>query len=618
MSNTQGDLASLSRFIFRAPSWYSSVAFALLIAALAGIAAFDSRFVLEDAWQGVFFIGVPTVVASLVTPWLDARLGGQLTPNRASLLALTCELVVVVVLTAAGLVAVLSPAFNQDFVFDALVAALASIFALRLLVVMAVSRGSLLVAAVPASVQTVAGATLLFVYSGTMRYVEVGGPILHSYLSRPEKAPPELLVVGPQEFGLLALTCVLYAGAVYLFLLIIDRPWRQSLGVSVLDFIRGFIGHIAEGSNELETFFEQLGEEAIVPVTVLSFRTAVDEKARFVLPMIHPGPMGDIGGGNLPERVAMEAEGLAFPPHATAGHDFNLVTAREVDHIVEAARRAHDRLEFTADATPAVRETEGEATLLGQRFGDGALMTATYSPGFADDVEYGVGLSAAAEARAGGLSDVLLVDAHNCNNGLSGEDLGHVVPGSRRSFDMIRAAGRLGRTLAESETGTLRLGVAWDPTEWRPLDGIGPLGVRVAVTEVGGQRTAYVLVDGNNMDPGVRERLVDALDRVDLAEVMTTDTHVVNTVEATNQVGGALDVEELAELVRRLTGEAIDDLEPVEAGMATEHAEVTVFGNDRTETLASHANAMISMGGALAGAFILAVTAVSALVFFLT
>ena len=49
MSNTQGDLASLSRFIFRAPSWYSSVAFSLLIAALAGIAAFDSRFVLEDA-----------------------------------------------------------------------------------------------------------------------------------------------------------------------------------------------------------------------------------------------------------------------------------------------------------------------------------------------------------------------------------------------------------------------------------------------------------------------------------------------------------------------------------------------------------------------------------------
>jgi len=618
MSNTQGDLASLSRFIFRAPSWYSSVAFSLLIAALAGVAAFDSRFVLEDAWQGVFFIGVPTVVASLVTPWVDARLGGQLTPNRASLLALTCELVVVVVLTLAGVVTVLSPAFGQDFVFDALVAALASIFALRLLVVMAVSRRSLLVAAVPASLQTVAGAVLLFVYSGTMRYFEVGGPLLRSYLSRPEKAPPELLVVGPEEFILLAVTCGLYAGAVYLFLVVIDRPWRQSLGVSVLDFIGGFIGHIAEGSRELEEFFEQLGEEAVVPVTVLSFRTAVGEKARFVLPMIHPGPMGDIGGGNLPERVAREADGLAFPPHATAGHDFNLVTAREVESLIDAARTAHDRIEYAAEATRAARETEGEAKLLGQRFGDGALMTSTFSPGFADDIEYAVGLSAAAEARAGGLSDVLLVDAHNCNDGLDGEDLGHVVPGSRRSFDMIQGAGHLGRRLAASGTGALRLGVAWDPTDWDPIDGIGPLGVRVAVTEVGDRRTAYVLIDGNNMEPGVRERLLDGLESVDLAEVMTTDTHVVNTVEAENQVGDAIDVDELAAVVGRLVDEAIDDLEPVEAGMATEHAEVTVFGNDRTETLASHANAMISMGGALAGAFILAVTAVSALVFFLT
>ena len=84
MSNTQGDLASLSRFIFRAPSWYSSIAFALLIAALAGVAAFDSRFVLEDAWEGVFYIGVPTVVASLLTAPVDRLFGGQLTPDRKS------------------------------------------------------------------------------------------------------------------------------------------------------------------------------------------------------------------------------------------------------------------------------------------------------------------------------------------------------------------------------------------------------------------------------------------------------------------------------------------------------------------------------------------------------
>ena len=51
--------------------------------------------------------------------------------------------------------------------------------------------------------------------------------------------------------------------------------------------------------------------------------------------------------------------------------------------------------------------------------------------------------------------------------------------------------------------------------------------------------------------------------------------------------------------------------------MATERAHVTVFGSDRTETLASHANAMLSMGGALAGAVILAAVAISVLIFFL-
>ena len=106
MTASQGDLASLSRFIFRAPSWYSSLAFALAVAALAGIAAFDSRFILEDAWEGIFYIGIPTVVASAVTPYVDRVLGGNLTPNRASLLALVCELLLVGALVAASVLAV--------------------------------------------------------------------------------------------------------------------------------------------------------------------------------------------------------------------------------------------------------------------------------------------------------------------------------------------------------------------------------------------------------------------------------------------------------------------------------------------------------------------------------
>jgi len=330
--------------------------------------------------------------------------------------------------------------------------------------------------------------------------------------------------------------------------------------------------------------------------------------------------MGEIGGGNLPKRVADTAEGLAFPPHATAGHDFNPVIENEVERLIDAADRAHERIEYGTEATQSIRPHAGDAKMLSQAFGDDGLLVNTFSPGFADDVEYGVGLAVTGEARTNGLDDVLLVDAHNCNNGLAGPDLGHVTPGSTRSFDMIQAASLAGESLTTAPTGELSLGVAWEETEWEPLDGIGPLGVRAAVTEVDGQETAYVLIDGNNMEPWLRDRTVDALTEagLDEAEVMTTDTHVVNTVEADNQVGAAIDNGEFIETVLRVVEAASADSEPVEAGMATERAEVTVFGNDRTESLASHANAVVSVGGAFAVAVLLAVTAISVLLFFVT
>jgi putative membrane protein len=616
MTATQGDLAGLSRLIFRVPAWYASVAVALAVAAVTGTLVFESTYLFEAAWEGLFFLGIPTVAATLLSTALDRRLGGRLTRDRSALLALVCEFIVIAVLLVAGTVA-MATSFGQQFVFDALLIALAAIFAFRLLILMAVSRLSTARTVVTASLQTVAAAVMLFVYSGTLYYIQLGGPLLETVFARPSRAPEALQYsVYPFDFVLLAVICGIHAGAVYFFLQVIDEPWQRSLGVSVLDFIQGFIGHLGEGSNDLEEFFEEIGEEALVPVTVLSFRRPDgDEKAAFVLPMIHPGPMGDIGGGNLPIRVAEETEGLAFPAHATAGHDFNLVTSGEVETICETAANAYDRIEYGETATQGARVREGDATLTGHAFGEDALVVNTFAPTHADDVEYAVGLSAVSEARSGGLEDVLLVDAHNCNDGLEGEDLGHIVPGSERSFDLIHGAGRLAERLSGMKQHPLKLGTAWEQTDWEPEDGVGPLGIRVAVLEAGGHTTAYVLVDGNNMEPGLRDYIVGQVDAVDAVEVMTSDTHIVNTVEAENQVGQAIPDEDLLAVIEDLVGRAVADLEPVEAGMASERAEVTVFGNDRTETLASHANAMVSMGFAMAGVFILAVVSVSVLLF---
>ncbi|MDY7083200.1 MAG: DUF2070 family protein, partial [Halobacteria archaeon] len=181
---------------------------------------------------------------------------------------------------------------------DALITALALAFGIRLVVLMAVSKDSVLRALLPASVQTVAGALILMVYMGLFTLRPYPGPYLQNLL----------------------MTSAFYVAGAYLFVRYVDRPVKDGIGVSGTELLRGFIAYISEGTRELEEVFEEMGEEVIVPVVVLSFREkgTTTEKARFVLPMAHPGLIGDIGGGNLPSVLAETSPSLCFVPHATA------------------------------------------------------------------------------------------------------------------------------------------------------------------------------------------------------------------------------------------------------------------------------------------------------------
>ena len=54
--------------------------------------------------------------------------------------------------------------------------------------------------------------------------------------------------------------------------------------------------------------------------------------------------------------------------------------------------------------------------------------------------------------------------------------------------------------------------------------------MRALVTEVCGERTAYILVDGNNMLAGLRERILKKIQSLGVAnaEILTTDSHALN------------------------------------------------------------------------------------------
>ena len=116
------------------------------------------------------------------------------------------------------------------------------------------------------------------------------------------------------------------------------------------------------------------------------------------------------------------------------------------------------------------------------------------------------------------------------------------------------------------------------------------------MTEVGGERTAYILIDGNNVSPGVRETLLASVSKyVDEGEIMTTDTHTVNTVSGKNPVGYVVPAEAIIPFVEQAVREAVEDIAPAQVGATTVSCEgITVFGSQRISQLASTANAMLA------------------------
>jgi putative membrane protein len=128
-------------------------------------------------------------------------------------------------------------------------------------------------------------------------------------------------------------------------------------------------------------------------------------------------------------------------------------------------------------------------------------------------------------------------------------------------------------------------------------DGLGPYGIQVLVIEVNGEKVAYLLYDGNNMDKGLREKLRNSVkDIVNESEVLTTDNHIVNaTMGGYNPVGKNMSHDLIVEKTKSLVKNAIENLEEVEIGTSSGYVEeVHVFGHENTARLTSVINSLIS------------------------
>ncbi len=574
----EGDvkLGQLARFIFTAPSWQRSLFLIVLLGLFIDAAGAKSWLNLnlsapvgfalptvvssylslphEFVISGTIIFTIPAIAALALTKPLIELGGKTMTWNRSALLALTCT-VFGVIITLCALVS------SVALIPLTYAISLGFIFGLRLLVLAAIADYRVPRMVLPALIQSGFG-------------IVVG------------------MIIFSPSFALFALLLHLVFGLGFAILIwIIEIPLKRAFQIRGLAFINAFIAHMTDGSSKgMEKFFREIGEEIFVPQVSFFFRREKGKQVILTVPNLHPGPMGEIGGGNLPKIIHDNFEDEMLVAHGCATHDFNLVSESEINKVIDAIQRSRGDLVYSGGAGRSGRKSVGSVQVLYQRFGDSVLLVTTRSPLRTEDVDFSIGMTIMAEGHRW-FPHVAVIDAHNCMTDLSSP----VLLATQTATEYQKAAVCAMEACRNTPQVPFRVGVAHHTLPYSREMGFGDLGIQVIVIEADGQRTAYILIDGNNMAEGVREVLLGEIRHLaDDAEIMTTDSHVVNTITGKNPVGMNVPVAEVVPYVIRALNAAIDNLSPAEAAAGTAQCEhIVVFGSNRISELASTVNAML-------------------------
>jgi putative membrane protein len=396
--------------------------------------------------------------------------------------------------------------------------------------------------------------------------------------------------IGADFFVFSAIFILIAVLAVSLFTFLVNRVGRKVVGVASLPLFKAFMANWTENLNApLEGFLEKLGYEQDVKLSLLAFRTGGKTKAVMVVPAFHSGPFRNVGSSLLPYMIQNALENkiqcVVSVPHGLAGHGLDLSSQLQSEKVVEKILGSVDFSLSHSKATPLIRSQNKGASASCQVFGDCAFLTLTLSPKTTEDLPQELHVIIVNEAEKRGLSSVIVVDAHNSINGPF--NLSEALePLKKAALSSLKQA--LSCERVSFEVGAAKI----VPEEYGVKEGMGLGGISVIATRVDNRTTAYVIIDGNNIISGLREKILSSLQEIGIVdgEVLTTDTHSVNGVVLTargyHPIGEAMDNAKLISYIQQAAKNALSNLEPAEVSwdMATV-PNIKVIGEKQIEVL---------------------------------
>ncbi|MGB9577043.1 MAG: DUF2070 family protein, partial [Candidatus Norongarragalinales archaeon] len=522
MSQLKKKAVKVTEFAFSLPSYRLTIVYLLAYSFLAGVIGF----VCSNGWdkpadafflggaEGIILVALPAVASAALAASIVSRQNFRLGFKRFVFVGFLASLIYGLTVFAGFIVSWtgIAPSFFavQSFVLVANALVLATWFVAAFLALNYGVKAFLVSAFHP-----LFNLSFLVIWSGYGRIapaIEFGSPWL--------------------VFVRMALAAAVILLALWSIFFLINAPAKRNFGISAVQSTALFFAQLHSGTKGLEEVMAEMSERVRTQVSVVAFRTRKGRlKASFVIPMIHFGPFGNLGGSEFPALLGSEIEERTGAPslvfHGTAYHDFNPVysssasrLSREVASMVSSAKQG-------ASSAVILRASKDSCGVAGLAFGSNAFLTLSRAPKGTEDIDVSVGLALANRVLARGFSEAVLVDRHN-----SKTQIGVLDAGSRLFYDYEDVIDLL-KPVPVQRQQAFKLGVACDSlSDFKPEQGIGRAGLKVAVFEVGGKRFCILLFDANNCLPSFREEILSSLSRFgfDFVDVMTTDTHAVNNL----------------------------------------------------------------------------------------
>jgi len=389
------------------------------------------------------------------------------------------------------------------------------------------------------------------------------------------------------------LSAAVFVAALYGLLSLAGGPLKRNLGLKSQDVLSGFSSQWLYGEKDLEETFDEIGESVTTYVGLAQFKTK-QGTLQWVVPYVHFGPFGNLGGSQFSSQMIKD---LAQPGvdnfvfHATCTHDFDPVSSNQIRPLVTAARSIASKLKPTLAHYDLRTAQNGSSRCHLLDVNRCSLMAFSRAPLSTEDVNFAIGCSLMNQADAVS-RESMVFDCHNAETG----DVDYVEPGSDISFEMTDALS----AALKMRSRALPLWVGWARQSSLEIGGVGDGGIMV--TCLSSPRSGpifYILLDSNGITTEARERLLTSVrsrfPKLRFAEVLTTDTHQLNSVRGVFNPAGVEGVDALERTVIAACEQAWAKLAPAQFDMGKERVKVRVLGPYQSAEIVATLNSVVAV-----------------------